>query len=268
MKKVKQTIYIFVLCALFASCSGYQKLLKSSDYNLKYEKAKEYYAAEDYAKAAALLEDVTPVFKGTGLAEEALFLQAMTYFRQGDYLYAEHFFSRLTGSYPHHKNIEDCYFNRAYCLYMQSPRVKLDQSNSKKSIAAFDLFIEMYPNAPQVKEAQGYIDEMHDKLAYKAYLNAKLYYNLGSYLGNNYESAIITAENCLKDYPSTKYREELSYLILESRYIIAENSIEEKKDERYRMVVDEYYSFLNDFPESGMKKKADVIFDKSQKFLN
>lgn len=151
---------------------------------------------------------------------------------------------------------------------MQSPKAKLDQSSSKQAIEAFALFMNMYPTSPEFVEAQSYIDELHNKLAYKAYLNAKLYFDLGSYLGNNYQSAIITAENCIKDFPGNTHSEELSFLILESRFIIAENSIEEKKQKRLRDVVDEYYSFLNEYPESEMKKKADAIFEKANKHLN
>lgn len=268
MKRTQHILYILLFGMLMASCSEYQLLLKSNDYNLKYEKAKEYYASEDYAKAATLLQEVVPILKGTSFAEESLYLQAMTYFRQGDYVYAEHFFNQIIRTYPRNVNIQDCYFNRAYCFYMQSPRAKLDQSTSRQAIDAFGLFMDLYPNTAEAEEAQAYIDEMQDKLAYKAYMSAKLYYDLGTYLGNNYQSAIITAENCLKEFPSTKHREELSFLILDSRYIIAENSIDEKQSERYRAVIDEYYNFLNDFPESKMKKEADEIYNKTQKLLN
>lgn len=268
MKFRKHILIIAVIAtAFFSSCSEYQVLLKSTDYNLKYDKAKEYYDLEDYDKAATLLKEVVPIFKGTSLAEESLYLQAMAYFRQKDYLFAEHFFNQIIRTYPRHEKLKECYFNRAYCFYQQSPRAKLDQSPSQQAIEAFAIFMDLFPEAPEIKEAQSYVDELQDKLAYKAYLNAKLYYDLGSYLGNNYESAIITADNCLKQYPGNQHSEELSFLILESRFIIAENSVAEKRDKRYRAVVDEYYSFMNDYPESKEKKKADQIFKKSQKVI-
>lgn len=265
MKWTKQKIYIILVGVIMASCSEYQLLLKSTDYNLKYEKAKEFYASEDYAKASTLLQEVVPIFKGTSLAEESMYLQAMTHFRQGDYLYAEHFFNQISRTYPRHENIQECYFNRAYCFYMQSPRAKLDQAPSHQAIEAFELYMNLYPDAAEVTEAQGYIDELQDKLAYKAYLNAKIYYDLGSYLGNNYQSAIITAENCNKEFPNSAHSEELSFLILESKFIIAQNSIEEKKAKRYRDVVDEYYTFLNEYPQSEMKEEADKILTETQK---
>ena len=106
---------------------------------------------------------------------------------------------------------------------------------------------------------------MTNKLAYKAYLNAKLYYNLGNYLGNNYESAVITAQNALKKYPSTSYREELLMLMLDSKYEQAVQSVDEKKAERYRNTVDEYYNYINEYPNGKYKKQADRILNESKK---
>ena len=36
--------------------------------------------------------------------------------------------------------------------------------------------------------------------------------------------------------------------------------LDEKKIERFREVVDEYYSFINDFPDGKNRKEADNIF--------
>ena len=96
----------------------------------------------------------------------------------------------------------------------------------------------------------------------KEYLSAKLYYNLGNYLGNNYESCVITAQNALKDYPYTNMREDLSILILRAKYEMAVYSVEDKRE-----AVDEYYAFKNEFPESKYMKDADRIFKEAQKIL-
>ena len=65
--------------------------------------------------------------------------------------------------------------------------------------------------------AQQRLFALQDKLVRKEYLNAKLYYNLGSYFGNctsggnNYEACIITAQNALNDYPYSDLRENFCY---------------------------------------------------------
>ena len=87
-------------------------------------------------------------------------------------------------------------------------------------------------------------------------------------MGNNYESAVITAKNAIKEYPYSKYKEELEMLVLKSRYREASESVEEKKEERFRTVIDEYYTFINDYPDSDYRKEADNIFKVANKFVN
>ncbi len=254
---------IFVLSA----CSEYQKVLKSTDPELKYAKAKEYFEDEDYARSSTLLSELMPIYRGTARAEEATLLLAESYIGQKNYLMAGHYYGQFAKSFTTSSKLPDAYFNRAYCFYMGSPNPRLDQSETNQGINAFELFLELFPSSPKADEAQKYIAELEDKLVYKSYLNAKLYFDLGNYLGNNYQSAVIAAENSLKDYPDTKYREELSFLILKSKYIQAENSVREKQEERYRETIDEYYSFVNDFPQSKFGKEADKMLTDSQKAI-
>ena len=116
--------------------------------------------------------------------------------------------------------------------------------------------------------AQNAIFELQDKLVQKEIDNAQLYYNLGNYLGNNYESAVIVAQNALKNYPYTKYKEQLQMIILKAKYQEARQSVDEKKEERFREVIDEYYSFINDYPEGPNRKEADNIFKIASRFVH
>ena len=128
-------------------------------------------------------------------------------------------------------------------------------------------FLDYYPNSDKAQQAQDVIFELQDKLVYKELLNAQLYYNMGNYMGNNYRSAIIVAENALKDYPYTRYKEALEMLILKSKYQEASQSIAERRGERFRDVLDEYYSFINDFPDSQYKKEANNIYKVASKYV-
>jgi outer membrane protein assembly factor BamD len=113
------------------------------------------------------------------------------------------------------------------------------------------------------------VDELLNKLAYKYYLNARLYYNLGNYMGNNYLSAVITAQNALKKFPSTSYRDDLSFLILQSKFAQAEQSVVSKREERYQDTIDEYtVTVHHEFPDGKYKKQADKIFNDSKKAIN
>jgi outer membrane protein assembly factor BamD len=85
---------------------------------------------------------------------------------------------------------------------------------------------------------------------------------------NNYQACIVTAENALKDYPYTKLREDLTILILRAKYQMAKNSVEDKKVDRYRDAIDEYYAFKNEFPESKYLDEAEKYYKESLKVVN
>jgi len=266
MLKIRCLILFFAIVSL-VSCTQYQKLLKSSDYELKYTKAFEYYHAEDFSRASTLLFELIGVFRGTEKSQEAHFAYANCHFAMKNYLLAGHYYRTFVQSYPTSKHLEESQFMAAYCSFKQSRNPRLDQTETYEALEAFQLFINLYPNSPRVLEATNLMDEMRDKLAYKSYLNAKLYFNLGTYLGNNYKSAIISARNTLDEFPDTYHREELSFLILESKYIQAIKSIEDLKAERLRETIDEYYSFINEFPASKYLNKANQFFETTSKLL-
>jgi len=260
----KLIIALFII-PIVVSCSQYQKILKSEDYEMKLTKAMEYYEAEDYMRAVTLLNDLQGVYRGTDKAEEISFNIAKCYYGLGDYLMAGHTFRQFMKYFPSSEHLEECQFMSGYCYYMMSPKPRLDQTDTYNAINEFQLFVNVYPNSERVKEANRLMDEMNDKLVYKSYLSAKLYFNLGTYMGNNYQSAVIAAQNSLKEFPDTKYREELSFLILEAKYIQAVNSIEIKREERLREAIDEYFSFINEFPKSDYMKEAVKIYEGASK---
>ncbi|TAJ10470.1 outer membrane protein assembly factor BamD [Marinilabiliaceae bacterium JC017] len=260
-------VLIVILAGWLSSCSQYQKLLKSQDYELWYTKAMEYYEKEDFTRAATLFNELHTIYRGSEKAESINYSYANCLFGLKDYMLAGHYYREFVKTFPASDLAEECQFKSAYCYYMSSPKPRLDQTDTDNAISEFQLFINMFPNSSRVDEATRLMDELRDKLVYKSYLNAKLYFNLGTYMGNNYQSAVIAAQNSLKDFPDTKYREELSFLILESKYIQAVNSVEEKKEDRVRDAIDEYYSFVNEFSESKYGKRADKILQSSETML-
>ena len=262
---MKKYIVLALLSAgVFSSCGEYNKVLKSTDYEYKYEAAKSYFAKGQNSKAATILEELIPIMKGTAYGEESLYMLAMTYFNQGDYVTASHYFNTYYTTYPRGTYTELARYNSGKALYLDTPEPKLDQSSTYKAIQELQMFMEYFPRSERRELAQNMIFELQDKLVMKEYLSAKLYYNLGNYMGNNYQSCVITAQNALKDYPYTNLREDLSILILRAKYELAVYSVEERKQERYREAVDEYYAFKNEFPESKYLKEAERIFSKSQ----
>ena len=108
---------------------------------------------------------------------------------------------------------------------------------------------------------------MEDKLAYKELLSARLYYNLGLYGGNNYRACVTTAENALKEFPETNYRDDLVFIILKSKSKEASLSVAEKMKERYSEVIDEYYRYANAFPNGKHIKEANRILREARNIV-
>ena len=267
MKKNLNLIVALLSAAILSGCGEYNKVLKSTDYNYKYEYAKRAFEEGKYTQAYTILEDIVTVFKGTDKAEESLFLLGMSYYENKDYLSSGSYFRTYYQHYPKGKYAELARFYCGYGYYLDSPETQLDQTGTVKAIEELQNFLEFFPKSDKVSIAQNAIFELQDKLVKKELENATLYYNLGNFMGNNYKSAVIVAKNALKDYPYSKYKEQLELLILKSRFQEANQSTDEKKEDRFRVVIDEYYSFINDFPESDNRNEADNIFKIASKHV-
>ena len=270
----RKSIVAGIFCSslfLMSSCMEYTRVVKTQDYEYKYEAAKQYYAEGLYNRSATLLGDILSVLKGTDKGEESLYLTALCYMKSHAYDAASMTFKKYYQTYPKGKYAERARFNAAKALYMTTPEPKLDQTATYEAVTEFQNFIENFPTSSLRPIAQDYIFELQDKLVEKEYLSAKLYYDLGAYIGNgvngNYGACIVTAENAIKDYPYTQRREDFAILILRAKFALAQMSIESKKEERYHTAIDEYYGFVTEFPESKYLKEAQNFFEKAKAYV-
>ena len=277
---MKKYIAIALLSGAFlASCGEYNKVIKSTDYINKYEAAKSYFGEGQYIKATTLLEELIPILKGTSDAEESLYMLAMAYYNQGDYISASHYFSNYYNTYPNGTFTELARYHSGKALYLDTPEARLDQSSTYKAIQELQMFMEYFPQSERTSEAQVMIFALQDKLVLKEYLSAKMYFDLGTYTGNasmnadgqingnNFLACITTAQNILKDYPYTSMREDVSILLLRAKYKLGVESVEEKIEERMRETIDEYYAFKNEFPESKYMKEVEKIYKDASKYV-
>jgi len=273
MKRFNSKVISFLITALlFTACGEYNKILKSTDLNVRFEYAKKYFEEGKYSRTAALLEDVVQMTRTTARGEEALYLLAQSYYKMKDYSTASEYFKTYYTTYPKGEFAELARYYSAYGLYLDSPDPRLDQTDTYKSMQQFQGFIEQYPQSERKEEAQNALFELQEKLALKELMAVRLYYNLGNYTiipfpGGNYLSCVITAQNAIISYPYSKYREEFMYYMFKSKYEMAIRSVEEKKEFRYRDVIDEYYSYANEFPEGKYIKEIKKLYDDIDKRL-
>ena len=255
--------FILLLLVVTSACSEYEKLLKSDDFQKKYDVAMDYFEKGDYIRSSTLIEQILPVYRGTQRAAELSFTLAYCYYHRGDYILAAHHFDTFIRDYPTSEHREEASFMRAYSNYLLSPRPSLDQATTYRSIDQFRLFMTRYPDSDKVEEARTLIDEMRAKLLEKSFQSARLYYDMG-----DYKAAIIALKNSLVDFPETRHREEIMFLILKSSFLLADNSVAERQLERFQSTLDEYYAFIEEYPESRYMNEARNFYNNSVRVLD
>ncbi len=212
---MKKTTFLSLTLGVFllSGCAHeFNLVYKSSDSNYRYEYAKECFVKGKYTNAITLLTELITVEKGTENAQESLYMLGMANYFNRDYETAAQTFKRYYQSYPRGVYAEMARYYEGQSLYLSTPEPRLDQSQTVSAIAAYQEYLDAYPDAKLKKEAQQHLFELQEKLVTKELYTARLYYDLGPYFGkctqggNNYESCIVTAQNSLKHYPYTERR--------------------------------------------------------------
>ena len=269
-------IRTIILCSaafLLTGCaSEFNRVIKSGDYDYRYEYAKQSFAEGKFTRAEILLQDLITLKKGTDEAEESLYMLGMSQYMNRDYESAAATFKKYFSSYPRGFYAEQAMFYVGQSLFESAPEPRLDQTPTIGAINAYQQFLDIFPNSELRSKAQDRLYELQDKLVMKELLSAELYYNLGGYFGNindnsesNYSSSIVVAQNALKTYPYSNYREDFACLIMKSKFQLAQNSSADKRLERYQDAEDECYGFLNEYPESKNRELAEKYIEKCKK---
>jgi len=253
---------VLIILVLLSSCGEYEKLLKSTDFELKKAKAKEYYDEGEYVKVTEILSQILPRYRATEEAEELNWMNAQSYYGMKDFFMASSYFKSFIDQFPFGVHSEEANFMAPMCDYKIALRPELDQENSRNAIEGFKIFMTRFPASPKVEESQIKVKELEEVLVEKSYLSAKLYYDM-----NQYKAAVTALNNSLKEYATTKYREEMMFLKLSSLYLYAQYSQPAKQKERYQAALDDYYSFMEEFPKSEYSKDVSSIFQKTNKYL-
>ena len=271
MKKL--TLIASCVALLMTSCvNEYNQITKSGDYTLKYEYAKQCYAQGKYSRVVPLLQELVTMKKGSTEGEECLYMLAMAEFGMKDYETASEYFKKYFSSYPKGRYAENAKYYVGESLFQNAPEPRLDQSTTMTAIAAFQEYLDIFPDAHLKAQATSRLYALQDLLVEKEYKSARLYFDLGTYFGNctnggnNYEACIVTAQNALKDYPYSNRREEFASLVMKSKYELAKMSVESKQLERYQDAEDECYGFINEYPDSKERTLAEKYIEKCKEY--
>lgn len=261
---LKKSFYLtFFAAILLTSCSNYSKIVKSTDNEMKYEVAMDYYEKKDYNRALELFDLLQAAYRGTSKGEEISYYTAQCYYNIEDYTVASYYFKRFAKSFPLSNRAEECLFLNAYCYYLDSPRSSLDQTNTYTTISELQQFADAYPKSERLAECNELIDKLRQKLEDKDYDICLMYYHMRDYM-----ASITSFKNLLKNYPDTERREDVLQYMVRAYYEYADNSIEEKKRERYELAIENYNNLLYLYPESKYLNDLKSINTKARNKLN
>ena len=207
---------------------------------------------KDYPKAIGDFQTVVESFSGSEIVDEALFNLAEAHFKNEDYLTAAYEYERVYVDYPSSDYAAQAQYKKALSYFMESPKASLDQENTRLAIDEFNRFIENYPNNSLVADAQSKIEELREKLAYKDYLAAQLYFKM-----KYWDAAIIYYQSVIKEYPRSTWVDD-SQLGIGMAY-------SKKKD--YTNAAEILKQIITgENTDSGVRKKAAKLLSEIQKY--
>jgi outer membrane protein assembly factor BamD len=255
------SIFLFSFVAI--GCNNDQYVKPTDPVDVAFGKALEFYENEDYNDATDAFEVVVNLARGTNYAKDAQFYLAESYFKNGQYLIAASEYRRFYANYPRDEKRPEMQYKEAFSHFKMSPRYKLDQSNSKKALELFQLFILRYPNSDFAVEAGEKIDVLRNKLAEKKFNAADFYLT-----NSQYEAAALYYGMVVNEFPESKFAEPSLFMQINSYLQYAENSITQRQKERYQMALDSYQKYLQLFPNGENRSEVENLFDEIQNNLD
>jgi outer membrane protein assembly factor BamD len=264
----KNILWVFALVLISTiSCSKFEKVRKLTSNDEKYKAAVAYYKAGKFDKASILFEETLPFLKGSTELEMASYYQAYCDFNTQNYQTASQRFKTFAETFARSEYAEEAIYQSAYALYKDAPAYNLDQTSSTTASEALQAFINSYPQSKYAEEATKILLELRLKLETKAFEKAKLYYKTSPSNMANFRAAVIAITNFERDFPDSKYMEEMKYLKVLSQYNYAFNSFENKKKERYAEAKKFYLEMVDTYSGSSFLKKLEDNFDATNKEL-
>jgi len=262
MKKTFWVVFTLIAMAGVSCKSEYEKIRTSGDADAIYKTALALYDKGEYLKAQTLLELIVGAYRGRQELEEVYYKYAYTFYYLEKFVLSAYYFENFSNTFPNSARREEADYMAAFSYFQLSPTYRLDQEYTEKAMDAFQLFVNTFPQSERVEECNRLIDIMRQKMETKAYEAALLYFNL-----RQYQSATRAFENLLRDFPETKNAAQVRYLIAQSAFLLADNSVLEKQQERYEVSAAYARDYLKKFPRSPQAKEIRYILDTSERKL-
>ncbi|MCB5263129.1 MAG: outer membrane protein assembly factor BamD [Candidatus Cloacimonetes bacterium] len=169
--------FLLLIILVFGACSKNKVEITTEQ---KLAMADNYYGNGKYAKAAVLYDEISFERKSAATAYATMRL-ADSYFAMNKFTDARLKYQQFIDGFPDHSNAADAYFRIALCLFEESAKPSLDQTETVEAIEAFGVFLERFPNDSRYPRALEYVRRAQYKLIEKKYQNGYIYYKMKDY---------------------------------------------------------------------------------------
>lgn len=258
MPHIAKRIILFILLLTAISCGSSHNIQRGDTAEVAFEKAMGLYENEQYSRATEAFETVLSISRGTSIAPDAQFYLAQSHYNNGSYLLAASEFQRFARNYTTDERRSEAEFMEAYSYYHMSPRYNLDQTYTHEALDRFQLFRTRYPDSELAEEALVYMEELRDKLARKKFNAAEMYLRIGEY-----RSAALYFELTVEEYPESSWAERALVNKILAYVEYAENSVQDRQQERYEEAVESYEEYVQIFPRGEHRSLAEEYYNRA-----
>ena len=156
----------------------YQKVLKSTDPELKWTRAQEYFADDRCMQALPLLQELIGLFRGTQRMEDVYYMYAEANLCIEDWYMARYTMRNFAKTFPTSDRSEEAEYQAALCSYRLSPEANLDQSDTRTAMDDLQA-----PGPPPQSDRRDTCndDRSPGQAGDQGVEGAKLYYTTGKY---------------------------------------------------------------------------------------
>lgn len=264
MRYIRIFAAIVIAPLALLSCGNMNKLLKSKNTELIYQAGLEAYQAKKWRTATVYFEAVHNELYSSDRADTILFYTSKAYYNQKMFDLASEGFDQYRKTFSRRPFAEEAEYLLPMCYYNMSRPAERDQSETHRAITTFNEYLNRHPESVKAPDIKKMLEELQFKLYEKEFINSALYFKL-----ERYPAAVAALRYTLKATPETPYRETMMYLICKSWYNYAKNSIPARKLDRYMKMVDSYYNFKGEYPESDQYlKDLDKMFREAKTYVD
>lgn len=261
--KFTRVVIAAVLVSVFGSCtSPLTAIINTGDSELMYNEAINLYNNDKFNRSITLFTACQPYLAGGPREDSVAYFVSTAYYKMGDFYTSAQYFNEFRRRYSRSSFLEEVEYMYAMSTYYTTLPAYRDQTMSLGAIISINEYLGRYQESVKREKLEAHVIELTERLHDKEYLNAKVYYTTGQY-----KAAVVALQNALDTYPESRRREEILYLILDSNYIYAKNSFEHLQRDRFLVMMDAYYNYTAEFPDTKQRKDADKMQEYAKQIL-